>query len=56
MIKEQKRAIFDILSEFNGRTFIMEELIKRGVISHRTLEIETGIRDLFRELSDKEDQ
>ena len=52
LTREQKQAIFDILSEFDGRTWILSQLIKRGVIAQRKLDIETDIRDLFRELAD----
>ena len=51
LAQEQKKAIFNILADYDGRTFILAQLIERGVIPHRTLIVETAIRDLFRDFA-----
>jgi hypothetical protein len=53
MTKEQKRIVLSFMSGFQGRTLILEYLMKTGEIKNRTLDFEVALRDFLLELADQ---
>jgi hypothetical protein len=47
LTKEQKLLILTILSGFYGRSLVLSEFVKMGVIERRTIEVEEAIRDFL---------